>query len=95
MTRYRHTFRAALALAAALSLLGCGRRGPLEPPPGASATNAPLASVPNAGLPTNTETAPIDAAATPAAASIGGSAPSPLPPPAKAPAKPFPLDPLL
>jgi predicted small lipoprotein YifL len=95
VTCFRHTFRAALVLAAALSLIGCGRRGPLEPPPGAPATNAPLASSPNAGLPTNTETAPIDAAATPAAASVGGSAASPLPPPAKVPAKPFLLDPVL
>jgi predicted small lipoprotein YifL len=36
-----------LCIVIAASLLsGCGRRGPLEPPPGAPASNAPLTGVP-------------------------------------------------
>jgi predicted small lipoprotein YifL len=95
VTCFRHTFRAALVLAAALSLIGCGRRGPLEPPPGAPATNAPLTGVPDAAaLPkNNTEMAPMDAASAPAAGAAGSASPAPAP--AKAPARPFPLDPLL
>jgi predicted small lipoprotein YifL len=95
VTCFRPTFCAALVLVAALCLAGCGRRGPLEPPPGAPTTNAPLTNVPSAALPANTETAPIDAASTPADADIGGAAGGAIPPPTKAPAKPFPLDPLL
>ena len=34
------------AAAIALSLASCGRRGPLEPPPGAPASNAPLTGTP-------------------------------------------------
>jgi predicted small lipoprotein YifL len=88
VTCIRHILRAAIIVTAALSLLGCGRRGPLEPPPGAPATNAPLTGVPDAvSLPKNTEMVPIDAESAPAV--------NPAPPPAKAPARPFPLDPLL
>jgi predicted small lipoprotein YifL len=98
VTRFRHTLRAVLLLAAVLSLAGCGRRGPLEPPPGSADTNAPLTGVPDQyGLPKNAETAPIDSAAVsqPATDAAGKTAPaSPAAPPAKAP-KPFPLDPLL
>jgi predicted small lipoprotein YifL len=88
VTCFRNIFHAALIVTAAFALQGCGRRGPLEPPPGAPATSAPAPSVAeDASLPKNTEMAPIDAASTPAA--------HPAPPPAKAPARPFPLDPLL
>lgn len=98
MTCFRHTFRIALVLAAALSLIGCGRRGPLEPPPGAPATNAPATGVADdVSLPkNNTEMAPMDAASTPGAGAAGAAtSASPAPAPAKAPARPFPLDPLL
>ena len=44
MTSIRHILRAALIVTAALSLLGCGRRGPLEPPNSAIATPAPTAN---------------------------------------------------
>jgi predicted small lipoprotein YifL len=88
VTSIRPILRAALILTAALSLLGCGRRGPLEPPPGAPATSAPAPSVnEDASPPKNSEMGPMDAASAPAA--------NPVPPPAKGPAKPFPLDPLL
>ena len=50
-------FRLALvgALVGALGLAGCGRKGPLDLPPAASATgeggNAPAAGAPNKSLP--------------------------------------------
>lgn len=95
MTSLRQTsFRAALVLAAAAALAGCGRRGPLEAPSGSAAANGPVAAIPG-GLPRNTETAPIDAAATPDAADIGGAAAPAPAPPTRGPARPFPLDPLL
>ena len=78
------------ALAASLGLAGCGRKGPLDPPPGAS-----LAGEPQANLP--------DLMGKPAAAPIGGQAQNgnpgvgpdgqPLAP--KGPQKHFPLDGLL
>jgi predicted small lipoprotein YifL len=90
---FRHGFRAALFLAALLSLQGCGRRGPLEPPPGASPATAPQAKVEDSGLPKNSEIAPIDAAST--SSGTGQGQPANQAPPAKAPPRPFPLDPLL
>jgi len=96
---FRHSFRAAICLAALLSLQGCGRRGPLEPPPGASPATAPQAKVDASGLPQNSEIAPIDSASTPSgpvAATAGGQGqPTSQAPPAKAPPRPFVLDPLL
>jgi predicted small lipoprotein YifL len=38
------------ALAAALALGGCGRKGPLDPPPGPGAENAPAAKPAAPGL---------------------------------------------
>lgn len=87
--------RGAIAFAAAISLsfASCGRRGPLEPPPGAPASNAPLTGTPGG----------YEAPANPGelagqnntAASSGPEAPAAgkqTPPPAR---KPFVLDPLL
>ena len=47
--RDRPLFRLALvgALAASFALTGCGRKGPLDPPPGASIANEPQANMPN------------------------------------------------
>ncbi len=95
MTRIRPLFRAAIVFAVALSLIGCGRRGPLEPPPGAADANAP-ASAPDASLPKNTEIAPVDAASV---APSPGQAAAANPAPASSATTPvkksFPLDPLL
>jgi predicted small lipoprotein YifL len=89
---------ATLILAAALSLAGCGRRGPLEAPPGSADSGAPLTGVPDAaGLPRNSEVAPIDSAsvARPVDAAAGPAPANPDAPPAKTLKKTFPLDPLL
>jgi predicted small lipoprotein YifL len=78
--------------AIALSLASCGRRGPLEPPPGAAVSNAPLTGTPgdyeapaNPGELAGQNTATPSGAAAPAAAK--------QPPPHQP--KPFLLDPLL
>jgi predicted small lipoprotein YifL len=93
----RHTFQIlpgiALVAAIALSLASCGRRGPLEPPPGVpTVSNAPLTGTPgdyeasaNPGEPARQSTAAPSGAEAPAAAK------QPL---RRAP-KPFLLDPLL
>ncbi|HEX3495824.1 MAG TPA: lipoprotein [Methylocella sp.] len=80
------------AAAIALSLASCGRRGPLEPPPGAPASNAPLTGTPggyeeraNPGELAGQNTAAPSAAEAPASAKQ-------LP---RRPPKPFLLDPLL
>jgi predicted small lipoprotein YifL len=70
------------AAALAISLVSCGRRGPLEPPPGASASAAP------GGAPVNASTPPGGAAAAP------GAQPATAPA-TRVPKKPFFLDPLL
>jgi predicted small lipoprotein YifL len=82
------------AAAIALSLAACGRRGPLEPPPGAPASNAPLTGTPgnyeapaNPGELSGQNTATSSGAAAPAQAGAK-QAPPRVP-------KPFPLDPLL
>jgi predicted small lipoprotein YifL len=85
--------RLALILAAAtLPLTGCGRRGPLEPPPG-SPSLAPLSGVPDQ------YSAPRSVADLPgenAAGVVVTPAPSQAPPqPAARPPRPFLLDPLL
>lgn len=88
---------AVLALGAlALSLAGCGRRGPLEPPPGAAATNAPLTGTPDAfTLPKNTaEPLAPSAAALGEPRSTNKTEPA-QPAPAPAAHRPFFLDPLL
>jgi predicted small lipoprotein YifL len=49
MNRPRLAFRFAVtaALAASLGLAACGRKGPLDPPPGASLAGEPQAHMPN------------------------------------------------
>ncbi|MGH6839753.1 MAG: LPS translocon maturation chaperone LptM [Methylocella sp.] len=94
----RRTFakRGAIAFAAAisLSLASCGRRGPLEPPPGAPASNAPLTGTPgDYETPAN----PGELAGQNSATSSGAEAPGQAggrqtPPRVR---KPFVLDPLL
>ena len=80
--------------AMALSLASCGRRGPLEPPPGAPASNVPLTGTPgDYEAPAN----PGELAGQNTATSNGAEAPGQAgakqtPPPAR---KPFLLDPLL
>jgi predicted small lipoprotein YifL len=80
------------AVATAFSLTSCGRRGPLELPPGAPASHAPLTGTPgdyevpaNAGELAGQNTATSSGAEPPAAVKQ---------PPRRAP-KPFLLDPLL
>ncbi|MGQ0445769.1 MAG: LPS translocon maturation chaperone LptM [Beijerinckiaceae bacterium] len=82
----------AFATALALSLASCGRRGPLEPPPGAPASNAPLTGTPgdyeepaNKGELARQNTAASSGVEAPA----GGKQ---TPPPSRI---PFVLDPLL
>ncbi|WP_156898186.1 LPS translocon maturation chaperone LptM [Methylocapsa acidiphila] len=87
----------ALALCA-LCLSGCGRRGPLEPPPGAAASNAPLTGTPDAVQgPKNSPdpSAPNPAVAAEAQAEGKTEPAKALPPRATVPPKPFFLDPLL
>ncbi|MGB8901087.1 MAG: lipoprotein [Methylocella sp.] len=80
------------AAAIALSLASCGRRGPLEPPPGAPASNASLT-----GTPGDYE-APANPGELSGQNTAAGAAPPPpgaaKPAPPHAP-KPFVLDPLL
>jgi predicted small lipoprotein YifL len=80
------------AAAIALSLASCGRRGPLEPPPGAAVSSAPVTGTPgDYEAPAN----PGELAGQNTATSSGTEAPSAgkhPPPPAR---KPFVLDPLL
>jgi predicted small lipoprotein YifL len=84
--------RGAIVVAAVitLSLASCGRRGPLEPPPGAPASNAPRAGTPgdyeataNSGELSGQNTA---------AGAPGQAGAKQTPPPVR---KPFLLDPLL
>ena len=78
--------------AIALSLASCGRRGPLEPPPGAPASNAPLTGTPgDYEAPAN----PGELAGQNTAAGVEAPPPGAAKPaPPRAP-KPFFLDPLL
>ncbi|MGB6374793.1 MAG: lipoprotein [Methylocella sp.] len=84
--------RIVFVAAIALSLASCGRRGPLEPPPGAPASNAPPTGTPGGyEAPAN----PGELAGQNSAASSGAEAPAAAKqPPPRAP-KPFVLDPLL
>ncbi|MGH6856387.1 MAG: LPS translocon maturation chaperone LptM [Methylocella sp.] len=88
--------RGAIVFAAviALALASCGRRGPLEPPPGAPASNAPLTGTPgdyeapaNPGEQARQNTATSGGAKTPGQAGAKQTPPSVR--------KPFLLDPLL
>jgi predicted small lipoprotein YifL len=55
--RDRPFYRLALVgvAVAALTLAGCGRKGPLDPPPGASMASAPVADVPVVAAPVNSD----------------------------------------
>ncbi len=80
------------AAAIALSLASCGRRGPLEPPPGAPASNAPLTgTLGDYEAPVN----PGELAGQNTATSSGVEAPAAAKQPPRRPARPFLLDPLL
>ena len=68
MTDFRDSTLLRLALigvlAGALALAGCGRKGPLDPPPGASLEGVPQANMPglmsNVGKPQNVGGQPTD-----------------------------------
>ena len=78
--------------AIALSLASCGRRGPLEPPPGAAVSNAPLTGTPgDYEAPANPGELAGQNTATPSGAKASAAAKQP--PPHQP--KPFLLDPLL
>jgi predicted small lipoprotein YifL len=78
--------------AIALLLVSCGRRGPLEPPPGAAVSNAPLTGTPgDYEAPAN----PGELAGQNTATSRGAEAPAAAKQPAPRAPKPFVLDPLL
>jgi predicted small lipoprotein YifL len=75
-----------------LSLASCGRRGPLEPPPGAAVSNAPLTGTPgDYDVPAN----PGELAGQNAATPSGAAAPTAAKQPPPHQPKPFLLDPLL
>ncbi|WOJ91542.1 lipoprotein [Methylocapsa polymorpha] len=82
MRFFRPKLCAVLVLGAlALSLAGCGRRGPLGAPPGAAATNAPLTGAPDAvPTPRSGEAPALGAAALAVSPSTGVTEPAnPLP----------------
>lgn len=70
----------AFSILAALALAGCGRRGPLEPPPGAAAPAAPPTAKTAGSNVTEGKTHPEETTA---------------PATEKAPRRPFLLDPML
>jgi predicted small lipoprotein YifL len=49
----RFTVVAVISLVAAVALTGCGRKGPLDPPPGAASTPAPATAKPASGASLN------------------------------------------
>jgi predicted small lipoprotein YifL len=49
----RFTAVAVISLVAAVALTGCGRKGPLDPPPGAAPTPAPASTKPASGASLN------------------------------------------
>ncbi len=76
----------------ALSLVSCGRRGPLEPPPGAAASNAPVTGTPgDYATPANAGELAGQNTATSSGTEAPPAAKQPPPPPRKS----FFLDPLL
>ncbi len=83
MICFRTIFRAAICLAVALSLQGCGRRGPPELPPNAATPGAPANGAADASKGEAGSSSATDASAAKPAAVV------------KAPPRPFPLDPLL
>jgi predicted small lipoprotein YifL len=78
------------ALAAAFALAGCGRKGPLDPPPGASLVGEPQANMPN--LMSNNRSTPIGGEAKQGEAGVD---PDGQPIASKGPKKTIPLDVLL
>ena len=78
------------ALAAALALGACGRKGPLDPPPGASLEGQPQANMPD--LMSSNRGTPIGGQAQDGNAGVGPDG-QPLAP--KGPKKQIPLDVLL
>jgi predicted small lipoprotein YifL len=93
LRRYDRPFlRLALigALAAALGLAACGRKGPLDPPPGASLAGEPQANMPD--LMSSKRAGPIGGQAQDGNAGVGPDG-QPLAP--KGPKKQIPLDVLL
>jgi predicted small lipoprotein YifL len=78
------------AFAASLGLAACGRKGPLDPPPGASLTGAPQANMPDLMVPKRA--APIGGQAQDGNAGVGPDG-QPLAP--RGPKKQIPLDVLL
>ena len=93
MSRYDRPFlRLALigALAASLGLASCGRKGPLDPPPGASLEGQPQANMPD--LMSSNRGTPIGGQTQGGNAGVGPDG-QPLAP--KGPKKQIPLDVLL
>jgi predicted small lipoprotein YifL len=80
------------AAAIALSLTSCGRRGPLEPPPGASISNAPLTGTPGEY---EAPATPGELAGQNTAAASNAKAPTAAKQPPRRAPRPFLLDPLL
>jgi predicted small lipoprotein YifL len=81
-----------LIAAITLSLASCGLRGPLEPPPGAAVSNAPVTGTPgDYEAPAN----PGELAGQNTATSSGAEAPAAAKKPQPHPPKPFLFDPLL
>jgi predicted small lipoprotein YifL len=78
------------ALAASLGLAACGRKGPLDPPPGASLEGVPQANMPE--LMSKSNATPIGGQATNGNAGVGPNG-EPLAP--RGPKKQIPLDVLL
>jgi predicted small lipoprotein YifL len=91
--RDRNFIRLALigVFAAAFALAGCGRKGPLDPPPGASLAGEPQANVPGL-MSSNGQQKPIGGEVKQGEAGIG---PDGQPVAAKGQRKPLPLDVLL
>ncbi len=79
------------ALAASLGLAACGRKGPLDPPPGASMAGEPQANMPDL-MSGNSPPAPIGGEAKDGYAGVGPDG-QPIAP--KGPVKRIPLDVLL
>ncbi len=80
-----------LALAASLGLTACGRKGPLDPPPGASLEGQPQANLPDM-MSSNRNATPIGGQARDGNAGVGPDGQVLAP---KGPKKTIPLDVLL
>jgi predicted small lipoprotein YifL len=93
LSRYRPFFRLALigVAAASLGLAACGRKGPLDPPPGASLVGEPQANMPDL-MSSKSQAAPIGGQAKDGNPGVGPDG-QPLAP--AGPKKRIPLDVLL